>query len=106
MSAPKSSLTTGYVSPLTGFTTFFEDIGKVVHVAEDAAKLSLGDYSLIFFGVVLVIMAIASYNKRPVTKVTNVIGARMSRGMTNSSARAAVESSASAPSVAEAALVA
>ena len=100
MSAPKSSLTTGYVNPLTGFTTFFEDIGKVVHVAEDAAKLSLGDYLLIFFGVVLVIMAIASYNKRPITNITNMIPKYAS------GSSAAADASVSAPSVAEAALVA
>ena len=91
---------TGTINPLTGIGTFFKDIGAVVHVAEDAAKLSLGDYLLIFFGVVLVIMAIASYNKRPVTNITNVISKMPKSG------GAVAEAAPAAPSIAEAALAA
>lgn len=46
---------------------------QVVHGIEDVASLSLGDYTLIGLGIVMIIIAVSSYSKNTVTKITNVI---------------------------------
>ena len=46
---------------------------QVVHGVEEVASLSLGDYTLIGLGIVMIIIAVSSYSKNTVTKITNVI---------------------------------